>query len=139
MRIFVSHIINACIGCEWTPVIGLSRCPWTQTPLNCFGQDRDSCSFYTSGQCFQGGVSTSGNDRWGNKDVVGMEVDMDKRRVLFFVKNQRQRVIYTHIPECVQVGVAMDKAGATAEILRYERVKESSFVPFWRDKTVMWV
>ncbi|KAH7830517.1 putative serine/threonine-protein kinase Nek2 [Monocercomonoides exilis] len=118
------------IGIAGIPRIGL-------TDLNCFGDDINSCSYTSNGGVAVGKSNIiSGNEPFETEHndstgriicVIGVEVDMNMRRMCFFNRGIRQPVYFTDLPPAVQLGVKMGKEGSQATIIRFEKLPSSAF------------
>ncbi|KAK2957707.1 putative Eukaryotic translation initiation factor 5A [Blattamonas nauphoetae] len=111
----------------WTPVVGICQSPWDNGFDTCFGNDTRSMDYNSTGRCFHNSSGTTGNSRWGNGDVVGMEVDMRRKVLSFYLNGTRQRVIFTNIPSSVQMAVGVGKDAAEVELMLFKKIKRSSY------------
>eukprot|EP00770_Monocercomonoides_exilis_P000439 MONOS_436.1-p1 / transcript=MONOS_436.1 / gene=MONOS_436 / organism=Monocercomonoides_exilis_PA203 / gene_product=Nek2A / transcript_product=Nek2A / location=Mono_scaffold00007:75175-82654(+) / protein_length=1876 / sequence_SO=supercontig / SO=protein_coding / is_pseudo=false len=122
----------------WIPQVGLCGVPRHVSRKYPFGIDKMSRCFTSEGDVFAERKATEGNAKWKEGDVIGMEVDMSKRCCYFFVNGERQKVFIKKIPGCVRFGVGMSKEGSRVEIVKLDRVAESSFVPRDDDVALPW-
>ncbi|KAA6355479.1 MAG: hypothetical protein EZS28_048994 [Streblomastix strix] len=107
--------------------VGICQVPWDHTQGECIGNDAESCDYYSDGNCFQNGDSNPGNERWVDKDKIGMEVNMKLRQVSFYKNGRRQPVYFANIPRRVYFAAGIGKTGATCTIIKLARRKKSSF------------
>ncbi|KAK2946402.1 hypothetical protein BLNAU_18653 [Blattamonas nauphoetae] len=127
------------------PVIGYAlgffRTPWDQDWSKCLGNDPNSVDYNKDGSFFHAlGLKKCGKgDEWAAGDVVGVEVDMQQRRALFFKNGKRQPTIFTAIPPKVQVAVSLyEKNEASMELVTFKQLARTSFQTGADDKTVAW-
>ncbi|KAA6391928.1 MAG: hypothetical protein EZS28_012544 [Streblomastix strix] len=122
----------------WSPVIGVCQVPWDRPSNTCIGNDNESLDYTSDGSCFQGRECQQSNERWGDKDRMGMELNMKLRQLTFYKNGNRQPVYYMNVPRRLYFAIGFGKAGATCTITKIARRKRSGFRRELGDVKVDW-
>lgn len=90
-----------------TSSLGISVFPRIIPFNTSFGLDQDSISFGQRGTCTHDAKIMLGNKEYEYGDKVGLEVDMKRRRLSYYINGERQPIVFINIPLQVVIAVCL--------------------------------
>ncbi|KAK2941878.1 hypothetical protein BLNAU_23218 [Blattamonas nauphoetae] len=122
----------------WVPCIGICDATRTVSERVCFGNDSKSADFTTEGKCFHNKQVYPALSTWDSTSIASLELDMINRTVCFFVNGVRQNVLFSNIPEQVQVGAGCSETTSSIEIVSFVPLLTSSRTAAPDDIIIPW-